>query len=393
MNKIHIYLLVTLFAVAACNDKNDNKGFVIEGTVSGYSNTDPEVIMYNNNINSPVTYKADVKDGKFILRGYLDTPEIFTIRLNGVRDSLNLFIENNIITIKGVAEDFGSAMISGAKTNELVSEHREELENMSINYNISKLISAYDSVRNTDAGVVIENKIKLFNKKCYLIDSIFIEKHPGSFYSIMLLAGNADKFPPDYIKSKVAYYKQLPDFEENRYYKELDNFIKEINYLTDGSYAPDFTFRDTTGDYNQFQNVISRNKITMLYFWAGWCDACRKYNGFINSFYMSFKWRGFDIVGISLDHSKEDLYNAVAQDKITWFNYTELKGWKSVPAGKYKIEKIPTVILIDSAGKIISYDTPKKRVKQIIRERLLSPLELQMLYRSVNGNDSISSGK
>jgi len=50
---------------------------------------------------------------------------------------------------------------------------------------------------------------------------------------------------------------------------------------------------------------VSKNKITLIDFWASWCAPCLAEVPHLKEAYKGYRSRGFEIVGISLDQSSE----------------------------------------------------------------------------------------
>lgn len=388
MNRFLIFLLSLL--VISCNNRNNYDGFIIEGNISGYNALPSRVYLSNNSVENPVNYEAEVKGGKFVIRGRLDTPDMFTLKLNGVRDSLNIFVENTLITINGIAEDLPGALITGAATNDLASEYFEEMEGISITSKIGEYSDIPDSLEYIYNREEIRSRVEDYKKRVHTADSSFIEKHPKSFFSLRLLANKADEFSPAFVEGKAAIYRSLPAFRNNYYLSAIERKLETQHQLKEGGVIPDIIVSDSTGSKISLSSIYSNNKVTMIYFWAGWCDACRRYNGFINSFYASFKWRGFEVVGLSIDKRIEEYKSSIKADGIRWITDIEPGGWSSSYVSMFNIKEIPLTILVDSTGKIIAYDVHRRDVKKIVRERLLSPQELTLLYSTQRRDSSAS---
>ncbi len=388
MNRFLIFLLSLL--VISCNNRNNYDGFIIEGNISGYNALPSRVYLSNNSVENPVNFEAEVKGGKFVIRGRLDTPDMFTLKLNGVRDSLNIFVENTLITINGIAEDLPGALITGAATNDLASEYFEEMEGISITSKIGEYSDIPDSLEYIYNREEIRSRVEDYKKRVHTADSSFIEKHPKSFFSLRLLANKADEFSPAFVEGKAALYRSLPAFRNNYYLSAIERKLETQHQLKEGGVIPDIMVSDSTGSKISLSSIYSNNKVTMIYFWAGWCDACRRYNGFINSFYASFKWRGFEVVGLSIDKSIEEYKSSIKADVIRWITDIEPGGWSSSYVSRFNIKEIPLTILVDSTGKIIAYDVHRRDVKKIVRERLLSPQELNLIYSTQRRDSSAS---
>jgi len=59
---------------------------------------------------------------------------------------------------------------------------------------------------------------------------------------------------------------------------------------------------------------------------------------------------GFEIVGISLDQSKDKMLGYTQQTGMTWPEYFDGKGWQNEISSRYGINSIPTAWLVDKKG-------------------------------------------
>lgn len=107
---------------------------------------------------------------------------------------------------------------------------------------------------------------------------------------------------------------------------------------------------------NNVSSDIVKNKIFGLYFSAHWCGPCRQFTPMLAEIYKKYKSEGknFEIIFCSYDRENSQ------------FNeYYDSMPWLSIPYGddriqiigqEYQVESIPTLLLFDTNGKIISTD-------------------------------------
>ena len=70
--------------------------------------------------------------------------------------------------------------------------------------------------------------------------------------------------------------------------------------------------------------------------------------------YETYKDKGFDILGVSLDRDKERWLQAIQQDGLVWNHVSDLKGWQNDVAQRYGVSSIPHTVLVDREGRIIA---------------------------------------
>ncbi|KAL6064460.1 16 kDa thioredoxion [Balamuthia mandrillaris] len=95
-----------------------------------------------------------------------------------------------------------------------------------------------------------------------------------------------------------------------------------------------------------------------VYFSAHWCPPCRGFTPTLVEFYEELKSQGkdFEIVFVSSDRSEQDMFGYMTEANMPWL---------AVPYGdehvaklkqKYGISGIPTLVILNQDGEIITKD-------------------------------------
>lgn len=106
----------------------------------------------------------------------------------------------------------------------------------------------------------------------------------------------------------------------------------------------------TAVDGKEFDLAKWRGKVVLVDFWATWCGPCRMEIPNVVATYKKLHDKGFEIVGISLDSSKDKLVAYAKEKEMTWPQYFDGKAWQNQISSTYGITGIPTMWLVDKKG-------------------------------------------
>jgi peroxiredoxin len=117
-----------------------------------------------------------------------------------------------------------------------------------------------------------------------------------------------------------------------------------------GQHAADLSLPDLTGKVVSLSEF--KGKVVLLDFWASWCGPCRHNNPRLVKLYNKYHGKGLEIYGVSLDEDMKSWKKAVHNDKLSWVQVIDDKGWEATSIATYGIDFIPSSFLIDRDGVI-----------------------------------------
>jgi len=111
-----------------------------------------------------------------------------------------------------------------------------------------------------------------------------------------------------------------------------------------GDKAPTFSIDSMNG---QGKASVVSGKVTIVDFWATWCEPCKKSFPKYQELYVKYKASGLEIAAVSVDDEKGEIPGFAkthgAKFPVGWDNGKKL-------AGQYKPENMPTAYVIDKTG-------------------------------------------
>ena len=147
--------------------------------------------------------------------------------------------------------------------------------------------------------------------------------------------------------------KFSPEVQKEQEWKDKMDFVKYSRLNQPGQKCIDFTVKGHDGKEIRLSDLLAKNKLVLIDFWASWCGACRATMPHLKDIYPEYKKKGVEFFSVSLDDKEEDWKKAFKEEALSWIDGSNLLGWKDPVAKQYAITGIPFKILIGKDGIIV----------------------------------------
>jgi peroxiredoxin len=135
-----------------------------------------------------------------------------------------------------------------------------------------------------------------------------------------------------------------------------------------GNPPPELDVEDIDGELVSLEDYADR--VLLIDFWATWCSPCLSELPNVKDTYEQYHDQGFDIVGVSLDSSVATLRTFLEENEITWRQICDEQSWSGTLVERYRVDGIPTMILVGRDGLIKSLYARGSRLGELVAEEL-----------------------
>lgn len=315
---IKSFLVVTGLGLSAyASAQTSQHSIAINGNAADETAKTVYLQKFNNKM-FDIIDSASVVDGKFHFQKTLDLPELYGLSTDKRHTPYYLFLDGNDVNVNLVF----NRRLGYSESETTGSALQDEF-------------TAYKKLGDEDLDI-----------------ATYIKQHPASLVSAYILYRDFSyRLSSDEIRSNIALLDRK--FDNTPYVKTLVELANTLDNVGVGKKAPDFQVPDTAGVQHSLYEFLGKGYL-LVDFWASWCGPCRKENPNVVEAYKKFHDKGFDVLGVSLDRSKERWLKAIHDDGLVWNHVSDLQYWNAAPAKLYGVRAIPSNILLDKDGTVIA---------------------------------------
>jgi peroxiredoxin len=357
-------ILIALFVTAACSHE---QGYIIQIDMEELAG---KRVTLNERIGGTMAAidSVDLDDaGKGTMTGAVESQEMMYLIPEDTRARISLFIDNARYEVTGTPALPEISVNKGA--HQEWQKYREATDIFA--ERMAQWGEAYGAAQQSRAAQeVIDSIVEGYyavTREMEAFDSTWVYGNPSSAISAFLIRSNAYSMDVDELTAWMSVLDE--SLSSNTYYVYLEEQLDKMRSVAIGERYIDFELPDTAGNPVKLSDVAEQG-LLLIDFWASWCGPCRVANPDVVALYNEFHERGFDIIGVSLDRTREEWLQGIEEDGLTWTHVSDLKYWQNKAADIYAVSAIPHTVLLDKDGTIVARNLEKEELRAKLEELL-----------------------
>ncbi|MBL0013532.1 MAG: AhpC/TSA family protein [Flavobacterium sp.] len=375
-----LLIVAALTVLISCNKAGENE-YIVTGTIKGIADGKSVILEVQDETGQlkPID-TVKVEKGKFTFKGKAKEIDMHLISIETVEGKIPFILENGDIEMTINKDSINITKVTGTYNNEELNSYKEkgmaiQKKMMKFQKDNTAIMQAAQQKQDTVAMNKLRKEYSKFQEEFTTQSETYVSTHPKAFISALIIEGMFNQMSPDLKKIKKYFDgldKSIKDTKHGKKIKKnLDELLKPVATVAPieiGTVAPDFSAPNPEGKMVSLKE--SKGKITIIDFWASWCKPCRQENPNMVALYKEFHAKGLNIVSVSLDEKAEEWKKAIASDKLTWTNISNLKDFQDPIAVQYSIKLIPSTFIIDATGTVVAKDLRGAELKAKIASLL-----------------------
>lgn len=383
-------LLAAVALLAGCQP-GAGPGYTLDGVLTGGEAPTGKVYLQRQMPDGQMvsTDSAAITDGKFSLKGHVDRPQMYTLRIDLRTDptesvqgkvfASHFYLENspitfegNLKTLPGVFYDperpLEAPVIKGSATEDFYARFRADIKPASDSlaaidrryweeYTAPMMNDKEHKHDYTEVGVALVKEEARWRKELQEKTLAFIRENPSSVVAFDQLVALFSDFTVNYSGKQIDEMRSwvADAWTGTPQLAALDSIVSRIKPVALGEKYADIDVQTPDGKTVKLSSLIPEGKYVMLEFWASWCGPCRAEIPHLVRVHE--KYKDFNIVSVSVDEKEADWQKAMKEERMTWTQARITGGIMGEEVKKFNITGIPMCMVLDGEGRFYRTNT------------------------------------
>ncbi|MFA6248078.1 MAG: TlpA disulfide reductase family protein [Mucilaginibacter sp.] len=339
------FLIILLFTVLGCDDKNLESKVIINGNIDNHKSGKIYLV--------DMAKKDIIKDSTTVVNGHFNFTRKPTSSFLPFEAMLCMWDDyKGMKYLRPIGfvnpykkKYFESIFYVDRGTTFIANKHN--VNNLQV-YEIKGSKQNEPYYKHLEFGNLDKNQSITERKRIIADDLNLIAKYPYSFYFLNMLYMNRELYTSDELNLLLGGFE-----EEAKVFLPYNKLKAWLRYKQKGKTSlTDIILKNEKGVNKPVFD--STAKINMLVFWASWCGPCRKEIPNLKEIYLKYHNKGLSITNISLDNNEKKWQNALAVEKMPWKQLITNDSAKNTFDLEYNTTAIPVVVLINKKGEVIT---------------------------------------